>query len=295
MVYTLAKPDPWNVSRAFVSKDAQRLWDGLVMLVPAWEGGGAPVEVITNTPLAPVGGQEWAHGPRGMSLYSDDVTTNDGGWTFQPNLQTHPSMLPVTTAVTVVIHKRKRDGTNRVSSAFGVIIEAGQDAQRCGAHVPFSDGTVYWDFGGTTGGTSRLSVAGLSFGDDVWCFDAGYRGMEIWQNGVLVASQAGHATRTLDGDNFSLGNGNTDNTSPIKADNAEYAIFALWDRQLDIEDCRRLTLDPWPLIRYAPETKRVFLEEAPPEPEGPADPLFAPWYGTAGGPNILELAETVVY
>lgn len=250
---TFAKPEPWNVNPAFLSPEGQRLSQGLIALIPAWGGGGQPWDYVRRQGLTVVGAQEWAHSLRGMSLYSPDLATDQGGWHYGSF-----AWLPLG-AATVLVHKRKRDGTNRASSAFGTlqVASAAGDAGRLGAHVPFSDGTVYWDFAGFTSGTSRLSVSGLTFGEDVWVFSAGPRGMDIWQNGLLRASQSGHATRLASADtlDFRIGTGNSDSLT-IKADNAEFALFALWDRQIALADCQRLSEDPWPLVRYDLQTRR---------------------------------------
>lgn len=69
-----------------------------------------------------------------------------------------------------------------------------------GAHMPYTDGTVYFDFGGFSEGSTRLSVGGLTIKKhDVWAFTVGRRGMEIWQNGIRRASNGGTPTRTNTG------------------------------------------------------------------------------------------------
>lgn len=103
------------------------------------------------------------------------------------------ALLP-TTQATFVIGYNKRDSTARGSVAFGNNTAGG--AGRANVYLPFSDGVTYWDWEGT-GGTQRLSIAGLSFGGyDIWAFTTGPRGMEIWRNGQLVTSNANNATRT---------------------------------------------------------------------------------------------------
>src|SRR5206468_5851441 len=94
-----------------------------------------------------------------------------------------------TSAVTLLYIRRKTDTTLRTAGHFGGALAA--DLSSCGAHVPWVDGTVYWDFGGVVG-AHRLSVAGLSFAATVerWIFTAGPQGSAIWRNGVKVASQA---------------------------------------------------------------------------------------------------------
>lgn len=107
--------------------------------------------------------------------------------------------------VTILLGYEKRDATNRASGAFGDTGDA-VDAKRCGVHLPYSDGTVYFDYGGTVEGTTRLSKSGLTVtGRHEWAFTTGPRGMEIWQDGVKVASNSGTPTRTAAVHEFRLG------------------------------------------------------------------------------------------
>lgn len=238
------KPQPWNINPAYLSREAQRLWHGLIYLVPAWEGGGAPVDAVRGTVATVTGTQTWEQAGRGIQLRSGDLATNNGGWSFPNPVEGLPTL-----GMTVVIHKHKLDVTNRASGGFGV--NSATAAHRCGTHLPFSDGTVYWDFGGTSSGVSRLSASGLTFGDDFWAFSAGERGMDIWQNGYQRNSQPGHVARTETGLTFNFGNGNSTGGTQ-KADNADFAFLAVWDHQLAPSDCEMLTRDPWMMIRFDP-------------------------------------------
>jgi len=76
---------------------------------------------------------------------------------------------------------------------------SGTPGKRLGAHVPWGgDGNVYWDFGGTSTGTTRLAIAAGTLSDsDIWVFTTGDRGMEIWKNGLLFASNSANPTRTV--------------------------------------------------------------------------------------------------
>ena len=70
---------------------------------------------------------------------------------------TNSSWLPAAN-VTICLIRRKVDTTNRQAATFGF----DADAYQCGTYLPWSDGTVYFDFGGQSG-AHRISVAGLSF------------------------------------------------------------------------------------------------------------------------------------
>src|SRR5260370_1456226 len=100
---------------------------------------------------------------------------------------------------TCLIIRRKVDTTARASSLFGTEDDGSFPAfHGCGAHVPYSDGTVYWDYGGN-GGANRLTVAGLTFTTLVekWTFTAGPQGSAIWRDGIKLASQATALTRVV--------------------------------------------------------------------------------------------------
>lgn len=146
------------------------------------------------------------------------------------------SFLP-TAACTVVMGYRKRDTTNRASAAFGV---DATDAKRLQVHLPYSDGVVYWDFGGSASGSSRLSVSGLTFGNDLWAFTTGLRGMEIWQNGIRRANNAASPTRTASTEQWGLGQAVATNS-----DRADYWYLSVYDRQLGTDEIASLQSDPW--------------------------------------------------
>ena len=107
-------------------------------------------------------------------------------------------------------------------------------------------GDVTWDYGGSTPGASRLTVSSLTFGDDVWVFTTGARGMEIWQNGILRASNAGNPTRVNSANRWGLFAGII-----WASDFAESGALLLYNRQLEHEAIQSLTLDPWTPFRPA--------------------------------------------
>jgi len=74
----------------------------------------------------------------------------------------------------------------------------GTAATKLGGHFPFTDGKYYFDFGGNTAGTTRVNTAAsvTRSSHDVIALTAGPRGMEIWQNGILLASNTATPTRT---------------------------------------------------------------------------------------------------
>jgi hypothetical protein len=132
-----------------------------------------------------------------------------------------------TAQVTVLLIHRKIDTTVRAGTAFGV--DGGAAGNRCGAHVPYNDGTIYFDFGGTTNGTTEVQATGLaqSLNPRAWVFVAGPHGMAIYLDGVLLASHATAAARTSTTAPFILNQGNGGGTSDMH----EVSFFALLDAE----------------------------------------------------------------
>src|SRR5439155_14789667 len=146
--------------------------------------------------------------------------------------------------ITLLMGYKKTDATLRVASAFSQENSnggTGGGASRVMAHLPFSDGNVYWDFGGDTDGTTRLTVAGLTFGDDIWAFTTGPRGMEVWQNGTLKGSNAQNPTRSDEADTVTLGKLG----SAANSDLARYFFFSIYWRQLGSHEITDLTAQPF--------------------------------------------------
>jgi hypothetical protein len=214
---------------------------GLVLAVPF---ANRTARDYSGAGLAPsfTGNVVWNTGPRGTVLSHLEAIARTN-YAVLSNLSL--------TAATVVFGMRKRDGTARVSCAFGVPVAGGTAAW--GALVPYSDGVVYWDWGGTGVGVTRLSVAGLTFGDDVWVFSTGSRGMEIWQNGVRRASNAATPSRSSNTGIFGLGN------YTGGSDFFDVNGLLIYGRQLTVEAIRDLSGDPWLPFRrpQAPSLIRV--------------------------------------
>lgn len=135
---------------------------------------------------------------------------------------------PNTTAATVLLVHRKTDTTLRASMAFGN--NEGATTNRIGCHLPWSDGNVYWDWGGSTNNSTRLTVSGLTHTTDWrwWAFTVGGGlGMRAYRDGVLVGSNAATPTRTLTG-STAFFMGRAFNTGDL----AEFAECVCFDRAL---------------------------------------------------------------
>jgi len=185
-----------------------------------------------NTVTSYVGGR------RGSRLRVTDVNTAmasfTNGGSFTP-----------TVGVTIICGFKKTDATLRSSGAFGT-----NAASRLGAHCPFSDGVVYWDWD-NAGAGFRISKSGLTFGDDIWAFTMGpVRGQEIWQNGILVATGSYGGTRTASSQDYIIGNHNT-----TLADLVDWDFFYMWSYQLPQGAVQQICERPFKVFDGSYKTK----------------------------------------
>jgi len=154
--------------------------------------------------VAPLTPPVWTVNAAGRALLCDpNVCGMDMGFLYQRECYDidYPEFAigaTVARGQTVCIIRRKIDTTLRASTLFGVEDGGLADSSRCGAHVPYSDGNVYWDYGGN-GAPNRLVVGGLSFTTNVekWIFTAGPQGSNIWRDGIKVGSQSTPLTRIV--------------------------------------------------------------------------------------------------
>lgn len=138
---------------------------------------------------------------------------------------------------------RKTDSTLRATTAFGGALSG----SRIVAHLPFSDGTVYWDWADF--GTGRLSVpVSVTTNWEHWAFTVAPSAMAIYRNGVQIASKGASSTLTIGGDSFILGS--VSGTSA--ADNAEMSDFRYYSKALSQEEV-------WAL--YDPATRYELYQE----------------------------------
>lgn len=117
------------------------------------------------------------------------------GTNLYPLVDENVLPLPIT-AATVVIGVYYDPGASAPDGAlFGHAGNVG--SQRLWAHMPYSDGTTYWDFG-TPGGRLTWSPSVTEYyGWHVYAFVAG-AAMQIWVDGVQKASGGASPTRVRD-------------------------------------------------------------------------------------------------
>ena len=184
-----------------------------------------------------------------------------GGVTFPTitdyvSLGTDSSLRFPTTQVSIFFEHFKTDATMRASAVFS--INTGTDADMCNADVPYSDGTVYWDFGRTSGsGGGRISVPSLSFAQrNVWCFTSGPRAQEIWQGHKLCASGSNALTRTNVGMSCGINGGGL-----VNGDLVDIGFFYIYSRNLPKEAILAIITNPYSFIEQ-PSSVRFFIPAA---------------------------------
>lgn len=177
-------------------------------------------------------------------------------------------VLPSSGGMTWMFAYRKLDTTARASATFGV--QTGNStpyAERFAFFLPYSSpNSIIFYFGGNTEGTNQLSVAaaGITFGDDIWCFTTGPRGMEVWQNGLLRGSNSANPTRsTAAGERLAW----PAYTGAV-SDLADTAFLMTWRRQLSPNAIRALSTNPWQVFLPQVSLVRSFglVTTVPPAP-----------------------------
>ena len=210
---------------------------GLVVCCALNEMAGNPANLVTATPGL-LSNSAWT--PEGVKFPS----SIGNGYT---DLVSNGSSVLPTGPCTVVIRRRKFDGTLVNGAAFGRRSSTGIPSTRLGALIPYTDGTVYWDYGGATAGVTRLTAAGLTNFTKwtTWTFTVGTRGMEIWQGPDLRAANVAKPTRT--NDSAPWGMGQSDGASGY-CDWAETSLVCVYNRQLSAAEIAQLNANPWQIL-----------------------------------------------
>lgn len=195
--------------------------------------GGRPVELTKRYTLSYSGTAAWGGGAGAYGPASVHTNTGSSGFELLSGA------LSGTVAGSILVIRRRTDGLNR---ATGIGSNA-TGTNSFGVLLPFSDGTVYWDFGGNAG-TNRISKSGLSFSakDSVWIFTAGPSGMYMYQDGLLVASSSSApSARVPHNTTFGLTYGN----SQAGSDNRVDTLYVAADRQWSPTEVAQWTANPF--------------------------------------------------
>jgi len=154
----------------------------------AWifnEGSGNPRN-LSSGEVGTISGAVWSLSEDGQCLELDTASDSI-------ELAAESQDVLTTGDCTILIGYEKTDANNRTSYSFGIDSTTG--VYKCSCHLPWSDGTLYWDYGGQAG-NNRLAISGLTFGNDNWAFYGGSKGLEVHQNGVSVGSNSAAISRT---------------------------------------------------------------------------------------------------
>lgn len=152
---------------------------------------------------------------------------------------THTTRLP-TQRVTILAVRQKADTTGRTSALFG--LNESTAGNRCGAHLPFNDGNIYFDFGGTSS-PNRISAAFTATTEvEAWACIAGYNGSSIWRNGIVLVSQSTAITRSDSTESFLVNRGNG---SGAGGDVQDLWFFAVLDAEWIPTQVVEWSANPW--------------------------------------------------
>lgn len=144
---------------------------------------------------------------------------------------------------TCLVIRKKVDTTARNSACFGS--QSGSGTQRFAAFMPFGDGNVYWDYGGSAA-PNRVTWTGYTETTNIefWAFTAGPLGSAIYLDGLVVASQSTGITRTLGGSPFQIGS-----AAGVGGDLMHMILFAMDDRQWTSDMVWRWRAEPFCFIK----------------------------------------------
>ena len=191
--------------------------------------GISPPGTLVNTPTI-------VNGPNGPML---SFTNSNQFLTFA--VAYAADMIPSGTECTFLFGYNKRDATLRNENTFG---ENGAPG-RVNLNLPWSDGHIYWDWNGTTTGTNRLDISGVSVqGYHIWAFTVGARGMEGWKDGQLIGSNSAAQSRSGSNFNFNLGSDGSNGS-----DLADWDFIYCWDRQLPESLIQQLSVLPFSVFK----------------------------------------------
>jgi len=252
MARFVKKTKKWPVYRADTESEWKWFWDSVTSCVPYWDAvqgdNIAPVDIVTGLALTKISTPVWTIGTHGQSA---TIEGTGESWELAGN---ETDYLPRATHGSILSFHRKTDATNRGSSLCGLGTSVASEVT---PYVPFSDGIVYWDFGGQSG-DRRISVSGLNVaGPQAWGFTAGPTGMNIWQDGVSKQSNTAAAVRTVSTITFRVGRGRS------ASDLREHMFFAVLDSEVTGSQMLQWARDPFGPIRRFDEAAVIFPVVAP--------------------------------
>ena len=160
--------------------------------------------------------------------------------------------------VTIFVVRRPIDITKRASTLFGY---SSSNISRVICHAPWTDGNIYFDYGGTDAAqrilssnyTKKTSTEYLVF------VAGGGKGREIWRDGVKLAGDVTKTgVRTLDSAQFKIGAANNSFSSDLE----EIYLFGVASRAWSDSEIKDWSSNPWQLFR--PQKRTLYFDVSTP-------------------------------
>ncbi len=136
--------------------------------------------------------------------------------------------------ITITVWQKNNSNPNS-STFWAVADDAGRSTQ---AHLPWSDGTIYWDTGGCCGGDTRLNQAPAGHDFNAWhLYSFVKRGTtkEIWIDGTLLKTADGFKAHSVLNTKLFIGGENGGNPPDAVVDD-----FVIWQGALSKEQIAKL-------------------------------------------------------
>ena len=136
--------------------------------------------------------------------------------------------------ITITLWQKNNSNPNS-STFWAVADDAGRSTQ---AHLPWSDGTIYWDTGGCCGGDTRLNQAPAGHDFNAWhLYSFVKRGAtkEIWIDGTLLKTADGFKAHSVLNTKLFIGGENGSNPPDAVVDD-----FVIWQGALTPEQIAKL-------------------------------------------------------
>jgi len=170
--------------------------------------------------------------------------------------------VPITSSNPITIILRSKVASAHTGSSFGTNLDS---PNRCQAHVPWSDGNIYWDYG-DSGGTGRENTAYGAYGSwkQVALVSEGQSGSykAIYLDGELEDDGVVSDGPSTSNSNFDIGRflGDT------RYQDCEMEYFYVYDRVLSQDEIKRINADPYQMFgekRILPITVPVITKLSP--------------------------------
>ena len=150
--------------------------------------------------------------------------------------------LPLQGVTVCVGFNRYSNETSSLRGLFGVVYGAGLTGQAFGVRV--TDTILDWNFGGLTEDTTKEQATASLVGYHAWAFTTGARGMEIWQDGQLLTSNASNPTRSANSTLYLGQEGQTGGT-PTDSPLGTYYWMMIHRDQLAVDQLVAIMRDPY--------------------------------------------------